>query len=195
MKNLPKEKRDRLILLFLGTCAVLAGLYFGLISIQQKSLEAMLKRRNEQETRLSNGQRLASDVPKIQRNLEEVAARLKAIEATMPSGDMYSWVILTVNTFKENYKVEIPQFSREVPAEVGMFAGYPYRAAIFNLRGTAHFHDFGRFVADFENTFPYMRIQNIELDPSSDTHANPQGDEEKLAFKMEIVTLVNPVAP
>jgi Tfp pilus assembly protein PilO len=195
MKNLPKEKRDRLILLFLGTCAVLAGLYFGLISIQQKSLEAMVKRRNEQETRLSNGQRLASDVPKIQRNLEEVAARLKAIEATMPSGDMYSWVILTVNTFKENYKVEIPQFSREVPAEVGMFTGYPYRAAIFNLRGTAHFHDFGRFVADFENTFPYMRIQNVQLDPSSTTAANPQGDEEKLAFKMEIVTLVNPVAP
>ena len=136
MKNLPKEKRDRLILLFLGTCAVLAGLYFGLISIQQKSLEAMLKRRKEQETKLSNGQRLASDVSKIQRNLEEVATRLKAIESTMPSGDMYSWVILTVNTFKENYKVEIPQFSREVPAEVGMFPGYPYRAAIFNLRGT-----------------------------------------------------------
>ena len=45
MKNLPKEKRDRLILVFLGTCAVMAGLYFGLISIQQKSLEAMLKRR------------------------------------------------------------------------------------------------------------------------------------------------------
>jgi len=196
MKNLPKEKRDRLILVALGTCAIMAGLYFGLISTQQKSLQAMGKRRAEQETKLSNGQRLASSVPQIQKNLEAVAGRLKAIETTMPSGDMYSWVILTVNTFKENYKVDIPQFSREVSAEVGMYAKYPYRAAIFNLRGTAHFHDLGRFVADFENTFPYMRIQNIELDPSSASNSSAvQNDEEKLAFKMEIVTLVNPVAP
>jgi Tfp pilus assembly protein PilO len=195
MKNLPKEKRDRLILVFLGTCAIMAGLYFGLISMQRKSLQAMAKLRQEQENKLNNGRRLATSVPKIQANLEDVTARLKAIETTMPSGDMYSWVILTVNTFKENYKVEIPQFSREIPAEVGMFGKFPYRAAIFNLRGTAHFHDFGRFVADFENAFPFMRIQNIELDPSTTSNSSLQSDEEKLAFKMELVTLVNPVAP
>jgi Tfp pilus assembly protein PilO len=195
MKSLPKEKRDRLILVFLGTCAIMAGLYFGLISMQRRSLEAMTKRRQEQENKLNNGERLARSVPQIQANLEEAAARLKAIEATLPSGDMYSWIILTVNNFKENYKVEIPQFSREVPAEVGMFTKFPYRAAIFNLRGTAHFHDFGRFVADFENAFPYMRIQNIEMDPSSASNSSLQSDEEKLNFKMEIVTLVNPVAP
>jgi Tfp pilus assembly protein PilO len=195
MKKLPKEKRDRLILVFLGTCAVLTGLYFGLISFQRKSLEAMTNRRENQKTKLKDGERLASSMPQIQKNLEEVSGRLKNIESTMPSGDMYSWIILTVNTFKENYKVEIPQFSREVPAKVGMFATFPYRAVIFNLRGTAHFHDFGRFVADFENTFPYMRIQNIELDPSSASNSNLQTDAEKLAFKMEIVTLVNPLTP
>ena len=195
MKKMSKEKRDRLILVCLGTCAILTGLYFGLISTQQKSLESVAKRRVEQEAKLNNGQRLSSSVPQIQKNLDVVLAKLKAIESTMPAGDMYSWVILTVNTFKENYKVEIPQFSREVPADVGMYAKYPYRAAVFNLRGTAHFHDFGRFVADFENAFPYMRIQNIELDPSSASNSSAQNDEEKLAFKMEIVTLVNPVTP
>lgn len=195
MKKLSKEKRDRLILVCLGTGAILAGLYFGLISTQRKSLESVAKRRVEQEAKLNNGQRLSSSVPQIQKNLEVVHSKLKAIEATMPAGDMYSWVILTVNTFKENYKVEIPQFSREVSAEVGMYGKFPYRAAIFNLRGTAHFHDLGRFVADFENAFPYMRIQNIELDPSSASNSSLQNDEEKLAFKMEIVTLVNPVTP
>jgi hypothetical protein len=110
----------------------------------------------------------------------------------VPGGDMYSWIILTVNTFKENYGVEIPQFSREVAAEVGMFAKFPYRAAVFHLRGTARYHEFGRFVADFENAFPYMRIQNIELDPSAASAANAQNDPERLAFRMEIVALVNP---
>jgi len=60
------------------------------------------------------------------------------------------------------------------------------------LRGTAYYHDFGRFVADFENAFPYMRIQNIELDPASASAASPQQEPEKLSFRLEIVALVNP---
>ena len=192
MKNLPKEKRDRLILVCLGTLAIVVGLYYGLITNQQKSLAEMAKKQVEEANKLKKGQKLASSTMQIEKSLEAADAKLKAIEGRMPSGDMYSWIILTVNTFKENYQVDIPQFSREVPSEVGMYAQYPYRAATFNLRGTAHFHEFGRFVADFENTFPYMRIQNIELDPASATAANAQSDQEKLAFKMEIVTLVNP---
>ena len=73
-----------------------------------------------------------------------------------------------------------------------MLPKFPYRAAAFNLRGTAFFHDFGAFVADFENTFPYMRIQNIELDPASTSAATSSDHSEKLSFRMEIVALVSP---
>ena len=191
MKKLPKEKRDRLILVCLGTLTLTAGLYYGLISTQQRSMQEMSKKQFDWEVKLNNAQRLANNTDKIEKELETNRSRLDAIESTMPSGDIYSWIILNVNTFKENYRIDIPQFSREVPSEVGMFAKFPYRAAVFNLRGTAHFHDFGRFVADFENAFPYMRIQNIELDPASASNASAQADQEKLAFKMEIVTLVN----
>lgn len=191
MKNLPKEKRDKLILLCIGTLVVMVGLYYGLITIQKKSLADTLKKQGEQGTKLSNAQRLTSLSGQIEKNLETVTARLKDIEATMPSGDIYSWSILTVNTFKEKYQVEIPQFSKEVQSEVGMFAKFPYRAATFSLRGTAFYHDFGRFLADFENTFPYMRIQNIELEPSAANNSANPADAEKLAFKMDVVTLVN----
>src|SRR5206468_4612557 len=157
--------------------------------------EEMAKKQVEQENKLQSAERLVGSTAQIQRNLTASFARLKAIESTMASGDMYSWIISTVNTFKENYRVDIPQFSREVPTEVGMFAHFPYRAAVFHLRGMAFYHDFGKFVADFENTFPYMRLQNIELDPPTASNAAAQNDQEKLAFKMEIVALVNPNAP
>ena len=75
---------------------------------------------------------------------------------------------------------------------MGCFPKFPYRAALFNVRGTAYYHDFGKFLADFENAFPYLRIQNIELDPNVSSAANTQSEPEKLAFKMEIVALVNP---
>ena len=101
-----------------------------------------------------------------------------------------------MNAFKENggHKVEIPQFSKELQTEVGLFTKFPYRAAVFTLRGTAYFHDFGRFVADFENKFPHIRIQNIELEPANSANGNGAEESEQLAFKMEIVPLINPNA-
>ena len=192
MKNLPKEKRDRLILVAMGTVTIIVGLYYAVITTQRRKLESVAKRKIEQENKFNGAQRLAGSLAQFQKNLEQSATKLKAIESTMASGDMYSWVILTVNSFKENYQVDIPQFSREVPGEVGMYGSFPYRAAIFHIRGTAHYHDFGRFVTDFENTFPYMRIQNIELEPSGGSNVTKANDSEKLSFKMEIVALVNP---
>jgi hypothetical protein len=134
----------------------------------------------------------------IQKNLEAAQQKLKDIESGMASGDMYSWIIQTLNSFltahnfRAERRVEIPQFSREVAAEVGLFPKFPYKAVIFNVRGTAYYHDFGKFVAEFENTFPFLRLQNIELEPAAGSSATATGDPEKLAFKMEIVALVNP---
>lgn len=191
MKHLPKEKRDRLILVGLGTLVIVVGLYYGLITMQQKTLQDTAKKKAEQEDKLGRGQRLVGNTAQIQKGLASATAQLKAVEATMPSGDMYSWIIVTVNAFKEKYEVDIPQFSREVPSEIGMLGKFPYRAATFILRGTAHYHEFGRFVADFENTFPYMRIQNLELEPSSGGASAAPGGSEKLQFKIEVVTPVN----
>ena len=75
-----------------------------------------------------------------------------------------------------------------------MFGKFPYKAAIFNVRGTAYYHDLGKFLADFENAFPYLRVQNLELEPAANSSATTTGEAEKLAFKMEIVALINPNA-
>lgn len=196
MKNLPKEKRDRIILIALGAVTITVGLYYAVISSQRQTLVESAKKRGEQENKISSAETLISGLPLVEKNLEQATAQLRAIEDTMASGDMYSWVIQTVNAFKENYDVEIPQFSREVTTVVGMFPNFPYQAAVFHLRGSARYRDFGRFVADFENAFPYMRIQNIELEQATASAASAGGGgsdlKEKIAFKLEIVALVKP---
>lgn len=197
MKNLPKEKRDRLILLVLGTLVIVVGLYFGLITMQQKTLLDTAKKKVEQENKLNSGQRMVEKAPTIEEALAKATKDLKAVEATMPSGDMYSWIILTINTFvnafNETYqaRVDIPQFSREVAGDIGMYGKFPYRAASFVLKGTAFYHEFGRFISDFENTFPYMRIQNIELEPNPVSNSADPDAGERLMFKIEVVTPVN----
>jgi Tfp pilus assembly protein PilO len=201
MKKLPKIKRDRLVLIVVSTLIVLMALWQGLINIQKRRLVNLSQRVKEEETRVNNAQRLVASTKEIQKKLSDKAVRLKAMEGSMASGDMYSWIILKINQFKGGYDVDIPQFSREVPTEVGVLPNFPYRAALFNIRGKAYYHDFGRFLSDFENAFPYLRVQNIDLEPASSTSAaNATGTEveensEKLSFRMEIVTLINPNAP
>jgi Tfp pilus assembly protein PilO len=195
MKSLPKEKRDRLILIVLGTLIVLIAIWYGLVSAQNKSLASIQKRTQEQHEKVGSAQRLINSTADLEKSLEATTEKLRSIERSMAAGDMYSWIILTVNQFRAERKVETPQFSREVAVDVGVLPKFPYKAALFNVRGTAYFHDFGKFIADFENAFPYLRVQNLELEPAVSSSATTTGDPEKLAFKMEIVTLVNPNVP
>lgn len=194
MKGLSKEKRDQLILTGLITVAILVGLWYGLILMQQQKIKSIAQRIVEQKNKVDGADKLIRLAPELQARLETAQEKLKGIEQGMASGDMYSWIFLTVNKFRASHKeVEIPQFSREVATDVGVIPHFPYKAVLFNLRGTAHYHELGKFLADFENSFPYFRVQNLELDPASAGTGNSGSETpEKLSFKMEIIALVNP---
>jgi hypothetical protein len=198
IKNLSKEKRDQLILVLISTIAVVVGIYLGVIKMQRRTLERVARETAEQQSKVGNAERLVKGRAELEKSLEANLEKLKNIEQGMASGDMYSWIIMTINRFRADRKVDIPQFSREVTTEVGVFPRFPYKAALFNIRGTAHFHELGKFIADFENTFPHIRIQNIDLEPAGQSAATggsatvTQVEPEKLSFKMEIVALINP---
>src|SRR4051794_38674824 len=99
MKNLPKEKRDKLILVAIFTAACLAGVWYGLITNQRKGIERLTKEIADQKMKVSNAQRLVATSADIKKNQELLQARLQTIEDGMASGDMYSWIIQTVRKF------------------------------------------------------------------------------------------------
>ena len=187
MSKLPKEKRDKMILIAVMTVVLSVGLWFSLIKVQRQALQSALAEVQRAQDQLARGSATLKAGEQVNEEFKEATRRLSEREAGMAApNDMYSWLIQTLSTFSAGRRVDIPQFGRELPTEVGMFPRFPYRAALFNVRGTAHYHDFGKFLADFENSFPYIRVQNIDLDPAPG---------EKLNFKMELLTLVRPVAP
>jgi hypothetical protein len=86
--------------------------------------------------------------------------------------------------------VDIPQFSQiDGPKEVTMLAGFPYKQVNMTISGTAQYYELGRFVKDFENQFPYVRVLNLTLEPAPTAGAT---DREKLLFKFEVAALVKP---
>lgn len=194
MNKLSKDKRDKIILVTIITVALSAAIWLLLISPQRQTLKAVRAEIQKSDEQLARGNATLKTQERVEAQFEAATGALGQRETAMAApNDMYSWLIQTLNTFRANYRVDIPQFGRELPAEVGIFPKFPYRAALFSVRGTAHYHDFGKFLADFENAFPFIRIQNIDLVPAASESSREAG--EKLNFKMELLTLVRPVAP
>lgn len=192
MKALSKEQRNRLWLVAAASVVVLAAIWFGLVGSLSNQLAGQKKQIKEQEDKLANAQRLVREKNNIEQSLLSADAKLKAIEQTMAAGDMYAWIIQTITRFRADYRVDIPQFSREITGDVGVLPNYPYKAAVFSVRGTAFYHDLGKFVAGFENAYPYARLQNFEIEAANPINAGTNGAAELLAFKMDIVSLINP---
>jgi hypothetical protein len=194
MSKLSKDKRDKIILVGIVTAAASAAIWLLVIKSQNETLKNARAEVIKSRDQLKRGQTTLTTQAQINESFERAAEKLKQRESSMAApNDMYSWLIQTLNSFRNGYRVDIPQFGRELPSEVGIFPKFPYRAALFNVKGSAYYHDFGKFLADFENAFPYIRVQNIELESAIDSGGNRDAS-EKLNFKMELLTLVRPIA-
>ncbi len=191
MKKLIRQKRKQLILVSLVTLLTLAGAYNYLIRSQQEGLHKLAAQKAEAQQKHDSMKRAVASADDIDSQLGVLQGRLNKLEDKMASGDLYSWAINTVRQFKLSYKLDIPQFSQiDGPRDVTLIPKFPYQQASLSVAGTGQFQDLGRFIADFENDFPHMRILNLVLEPESTLNESS----EKLSFKMDIVALVRPNA-
>ncbi len=192
MKKLSKEKQQHLLLVLLCTAGAIAGLALLLIKPQYHSRTKLAEQKVQAEQKLEQIKKAIAMADQVESQLVDSKKQLAAIEETMASGDLYSWAINTIRQFKLDYRVDIPQFSQiDGPRDVTMLAKFPYKQATLTIGGTAHYHDLGRFLADFENQFPYMRVLNLNLEPTSGLVSN---EKDRLSFKLEIAALVKPGA-
>ena len=189
--KLPSAKRNQLILIGVVTAAIMGGLGFGLIKWQYDNLKVLAGKQRDAQKTLAQHTDAIKHTTEIEAEYEAKRKLLADQEEGMASGgDLYSWVINTLRTFKQPYRVDIPQISQPAPpGEVNLLPDFPYKQVTVTVGGQAFFHDLGKFIADFENQFPYIRVVNLRID-----QLPPQmpGDKEKLDFKMDIITLVKP---
>jgi hypothetical protein len=193
MKKLSKEKRLHLVLVGLLTGGVIAGLWFGLIAMQKGKLREIASKNSSIQHEIEKIQREVVGASAVELSLNAATNRLASIETGMPlaSGDLFSWIVSSIKQFNiPSYKVDMPQFSSPAVSDVHMLANFPYSQAIVTVSGSAYYFEFGKFLSDLENHFPYLRVQNVNLEPG---FGSTPEEKEKLSFHMEIVTLVKPV--
>jgi Tfp pilus assembly protein PilO len=187
MNRLSKEKRSQIVLVIVMIAIVITGLYMGLIRNQQRTLENVAVEKQKATRKMDQIVETSRNSTKIDVDLAQLRKQLELRENNMVSDDLYASGINLLRDFKSEYPVEIKQFISKGLAENSAFAKFPYKQFTVAILGAGHYHDIGRFVADFENRFQSARVLNLELTPTS--AASPD-EKEQLIFKMDIVLLV-----
>jgi Tfp pilus assembly protein PilO len=188
--RLSSDKRNKLIIVGLLTAGVIAALWIFLIGAQEQKLREIADETREKNQKRLQVKNATATATKIEADYQAASQKLEGIEQEIATGDLYSWLYNTIKNFKAAYRVDIPQFSTVEEGETSLVYKFPYRQVKITVSGSSYYSDFGRFVADFENHFPHMRIENLSVEPVSG--GEREADREKLAFRMDIIALVNP---
>jgi hypothetical protein len=113
----------------------------------------------------------------------------------MAHGDIYRWVVNQGADLQDRHDIYLsaPPPPRLIEVEAPPPVAYP--AALYSLGGYGYFHNVGTFLADFENSSPFIRMKSFVIQATAPGLVGTR-DAEKLSFQMDFVTLVctNPVA-
>ncbi|HEY4414735.1 MAG TPA: hypothetical protein VGO57_03500 [Verrucomicrobiae bacterium] len=185
MKRLSPAKRNQLIVVLLITAALIGAVYMLLIGPQNEANRKLLRMTSDRQADLDKYRKFISQSQTTSEQLTNFSSQLDGVESDIATGDAYSWTYDTIRRFKANYHVDIPTIGQPMISDVDLLPNFPYKQVRFSLAGTAYFHELGKFVADFENTFPHMRLVNLTVEPSD-------GGGEHVAFRVEVIALIKP---
>jgi hypothetical protein len=188
--KLPKEKRNQFIFALICTVGVLVLMWYYLISPRQTAFSQVAAARNAAETKLEAIQNTIKHADTITNELVNVMQTFSRAESDMASGDFYSWTYNTVRTFKVAYRVDIPGIGRPDVGDTDLLPDFPFKQVKCTINGTAYYYDLGKFIADFENKFPHVRVVNLTIQPIQTYGSN----DEKLSFKMDVIAPVKPAS-
>lgn len=185
MNRLSPAKRNELILVILGTLALLAVVYLLLIQPEQREITRKGQEIKDCHKQLEDMKIAITKQAETTAQFVDCSNRLAQAESDIAVGDTVAWTYDTIRQFKSKYHLDIPGLGQPSSGDVDLIPGMTYRQMRVPLSGTGFYHDLGKFAADFENTFPHMRLVNLTLDPSPGPNAP-----DRLAFHFEVIALV-----
>lgn len=187
--TLSKHKQIALLKLGAITVAVLFALWFFLIQSAQTGLNQKTVASNNLAKRIAAKKQVVQRAEQTKAELKVSSQDLQAIEAQMVKGDIYLWIEKTLREFEIQDLVEFTKYDPPQIVDPEAQHKLPYKIASFAVTGSARYHDLGTFLANFENSYPHIRIRRLEMEPAS---VSPVSKDEKLSFLLEMQVFVHP---
>lgn len=166
MNKLSKDKRDKLILIILFSVGISAVLYYLVIMVQQEMIADFATRTANRQAKLDQAEGIKKRRERFHENLAEQRKILNAKQADMPRPDQdHLWFINLMEERRRIYGLNVEEVRTPEPTMAGVLPEFPFRAVALSVTMSGRFTDFGRFLADFENSFPYMRVELTSITP------------------------------
>jgi hypothetical protein len=190
------ERRNQVIAITIGTAGLILLLWFSLVA----SLEQW---RKDKESKRDVAQRQLLMTQSLVRSADEHSAEVRrrgdavtAEEGRMAHGDLYRWVMNQLLEMEERHDVRFAAYEPPQLGDLEMPPHVAYPVAAYSANGSAPYAQFGSFLADLENSHPYVRLRSLSLQ-SGGPGLVTDGDPERLFFRLDFVSLVttNDVAP
>lgn len=205
MNKMSKDKRDKLILTILAIIGVLGVLYTFVIGAQNDALNSYMNGSNKGRDQLDKAQRLIRNAPIIEQNLATNRFKLQEMQVDMspPGAEYYTFVkVLKEFETKMDMTLVAAVATKADMVDPGLLPKFPYPATAISFTPSAHFHDIGRFIAEFENNYPYMRVAAIRLHPDTAVRGarrmpvagEAEQSNEKLGGEIRLVNFIKPNA-
>lgn len=165
MNKLTKAQKDQLIAVVMGTITLVGLLWYFGINSKNAELAKAEGRTRDMRGKLADAEGKIKTAAEVSEKLAARTNLLDRAEASLaPDRDAYAWIIVLMNEFLKTHKgVNLKSYSKPDITDQGVIPNFPYKWATFHLGGTGYFHDLGKFFADLENTYPYFKVENLEL--------------------------------
>jgi hypothetical protein len=103
-------------------------------------------------------------------------------------------VLNHTHDLQNRHSIGVTSFAPPQLGEPDVPPAVPYQAVSYVMNGLGHYHEFGAFLAAFENSAPFIRAKSLSLEPASIGLVG-SGERESLAFRLEFATLVKTNTP
>src|SRR5690349_9723271 len=113
MNKLSKEKRDKLLLVGIGTGGVLLVLYFLVVTAQQTALDECIQKIDSTKDKLAKAEQWVRMAPGIQARLALCRKELDAKEEEMAPLEKFKWFYNTLEKFLAHHQVRLVDITRE----------------------------------------------------------------------------------
>jgi Tfp pilus assembly protein PilO len=193
MIKINKAQKQQLIAVGVGAVAVMTALWYFVVRAQHDELAATIKNCDTMRVKLKDEHEMVYQAEQIALDLTNCLEKLHQREAGFaPEHEPYSWMRGVMDRFylppngRHPYKTvsNIDFKQPEITDKGGIIAAFPYKWARFHITGEGRYHDFGKFIADFENAFPCFRIQDLDISASL---TGIRTDPYTLSFSFDII--------
>jgi Tfp pilus assembly protein PilO len=200
MNKLSKEKKDKLLLTCIACVGGIAVLYFLVITDQKAELTELSGKITALRSKRDTAERLTKRLSDVQANLEAQKKILAEKQAEMPrENEDHVWFLRIMEEMRPKYGLEVDDIKNPEAVEAGVLPKFPFRAVSLNVSMLGDYSNFGSFLADFENRYPYMRVQLMSVSAATGTgresarsRSAPSAPREsgKLRFNYRVIALI-----